>query len=141
MTESHATESSRAEALARRFLNGGLSRREFLRRAGVFSTAALAASSLGAVVAACGGTTPSKAPGSAAPVASSGPKSGGTLGAALTGEPDTLDPAKSAIYTATQVVLQRLQHARRHRREERVLRRSRDEVGAAGPEDVGLRPC
>ena len=103
MTESHATESSRADALARRFLNGGLSRREFLRRAGVFSTAALAASSLGAVVAACGGTTPSKALGSDAPAASTGPKSGGTLGAALTGEPDTLDPAKSAIYTATQV--------------------------------------
>lgn len=103
MTEFHATESQRAEALARRFMHGRLSRRDFLRRAGVFSATALAASSLGAVVAACGGTTPTTAPGSGTPAASVAPKSGGTLAAALTGEPDTLDPATSAIYTATQV--------------------------------------
>ena len=103
MTEFPASESQRAEALARRFLHGRLSRRELLRRAGVFSATALAASSLGAVVAACGGATPTTAPVSGTSAAPAGPKSGGTLAAALTGEPDTLDPATSAIYTATQV--------------------------------------
>lgn len=97
-------ETQQADALARRFLTGGLSRRNFLKRAGGFSAAVLAATSLGAVVAACGGA-PASAPasgGTSAPPAG-GPKSGGILKAALTGEPDTLDPATSAIYTATQV--------------------------------------
>jgi len=39
----------------------------------------------------------------AAPVAAQEPTSGGTLKAALTGEPDTLDPATSTIYTGAQV--------------------------------------
>jgi peptide/nickel transport system substrate-binding protein len=108
MSHLRASEAHQAEALARRFLNGGLSRRDFLRRAGAFSATALAASSLGAVVAACGGSTPTTATGSGAPAtggpaASASPKTGGTLKAALTGEPDTLDPGTSAIYTATQV--------------------------------------
>ncbi len=93
----------RAESLARGFLRGDLSRRDFLRRAGGFSAAALASTSLGAVLAACskksdtGGTSPS---GSAA---AGSIKPGGTLNAALTGEPDTLDPATSTIYTGAQV--------------------------------------
>jgi len=108
MTDHRPSEAQQAESLARRFLNGGLSRRDFLRRAGAFSATAMAASSLGALVAACGGSTATTAPASGAP-ASSAPsapataKSGGTLKAALTGEPDTLDPGTSAIYTATQV--------------------------------------
>ncbi len=97
-------EAARAEALARRFLTGGVSRRSFLKRAAGFSAAALAATSLGAVVAACSGpSSTAPASGAAATDAPSGPKSGGILKAALTGEPDTLDPATSAIYTATQV--------------------------------------
>ena len=95
-------EKTRAESLARGFLRGDVSRRAFLRRAGGFSALALGSTSLGAVLAACskddsGGTNPSGSPatGSIAP--------GGTLKAALTGEPDTLDPATSTIYTGAQV--------------------------------------
>jgi peptide/nickel transport system substrate-binding protein len=94
----------RAESLARGFLRGDLSRRDFLRRAGGFSVAALASTSLGAVLAACskesdtgGGTSPSGS------TAAGAIKPGGTLNAALTGEPDTLDPATSTIYTGAQV--------------------------------------
>jgi peptide/nickel transport system substrate-binding protein len=93
--EMERTEKVRAESLARGFLRGGLSRRDFLRRAGGFSAVALASTSLGAVLAACskesdtGGTSPS---GSAA---AGSIKPGGTLKAALTGEPDTIDPATS----------------------------------------------
>ena len=93
---------ARAEALSRRFLRGELSRRAFLLKAGQFSAATLAVTSLGSLVAACGGTAATAAPGasggpSAAPIA------GGSLVAALTGEPDTLDPATSTIYTGAQV--------------------------------------
>ena len=103
MSDHQATEILHAEALARRFVDGQLTRRELLRRAGAFSAAAVALSSLGAVVAACGASAGTPAPASGGPAASDEPKSGGTLLAALTGEPDTLDPATSAIYTATQV--------------------------------------
>jgi peptide/nickel transport system substrate-binding protein len=93
---------ARADALARRFLRGELSRREFLRRSGAFSAAVLGASMAGALLA-------SPAMGASRPrVASSGgraaaPAPGGVLRAALTGEPDTLDPATSTIYTGAQV--------------------------------------
>ena len=49
----NGNEEQRAEALVRRFLGGDLSRRTFLRRAGGFSVAAMSATSLGAVLAAC----------------------------------------------------------------------------------------
>src|SRR5947208_7038092 len=97
----NGNEGQRAEALARRFLGGDLSRRSFLRRAGGFSVAAMSATSLGAVLAAC-----TKSSGSAAPSgspATGSPTAGGTLKAALTGEPDTIDPATSTIYTGAQV--------------------------------------
>ncbi len=97
----NGNEEQRAEALARRFLGGDLSRRSFLRRAGRFSVAAMSATSLGAVLAAC-----TKSSGSAAPsggLATGTPTAGGTLKAALTGEPDTIDPATSTIYTGAQV--------------------------------------
>jgi len=97
----NGNEEQRAEALARRSLGGDLSRRSFLRRAGGFGVAALSATSLGAVLAAC-----TKSSGSAAPSggpATGTPTAGGTLKAALTGEPDTIDPATSTIYTGAQV--------------------------------------
>jgi peptide/nickel transport system substrate-binding protein len=97
----NGNEEQRAEALVRRFLGGDLSRRSFLRRAGGFSVAAISATSLGAVMAAC-----TKSSGSAAPSggpATGTPAAGGTLKAALTGEPDTIDPATSTIYTGAQV--------------------------------------
>ena len=97
----NGNEEQRAEALVRRFLGGDLSRRSFLRRAGGFSVAAMSATSLGAVLAAC-----TKSSGSAGPSggpATGTPAAGGTLKAALTGEPDMLDPAVSTIYTGAQV--------------------------------------
>ena len=97
----NGNEEKRAEALVRRFLAGDLSRRSFLRRAGGFSVAAMGATSLGAVLTAC-----TKSSGSAAPSggpATGTPTAGGTLKAALTGEPDTIDPATSTIYTGAQV--------------------------------------
>jgi peptide/nickel transport system substrate-binding protein len=98
-----SNEERQAEALAQGFLRGELSRREFFRRAGGFSVFALGATSLGAVLTACssngGSTTPSGSPSGAVGVL----KPGGTLKAALTGGPDTLDPATSTIYTGAQV--------------------------------------
>jgi peptide/nickel transport system substrate-binding protein len=96
----NGNEEQRAERLVRSFLGGTISRRQFLRRAGGFSAAAIGATSLGAVLTGCsssGGTTPSGSAATAAPTA------GGTLKAALTGEPDTIDPATSTIYTGAQV--------------------------------------
>jgi len=90
-----------AEALARRFLGGELSRRAFLRTAGQFSAATLALTSLGGIVAACSPASTASGDGTVAPEAS--PQAGGSLKGALTGEPDTLDPATSTIYTGAQV--------------------------------------
>jgi peptide/nickel transport system substrate-binding protein len=94
-------EEQRAERLARSFLNGDLSRRSFLRRAAGFSAAALSASSLGAVLTACSSSSSSAGPSGGAATGTAA--AGGTLQAALTGEPDTIDPATSTIYTGAQV--------------------------------------
>lgn len=103
----NVNEEQRAEALARSFLHGNLSRREFFRRAGGFSLAAMSATSLGAVMAACsssnGTATPTATTGAPSAAATGTPTPGGSLVAALTGEPDTLDPATSTIYTGAQV--------------------------------------
>jgi peptide/nickel transport system substrate-binding protein len=96
----NGNEEQRAERLVRSFLGGTVSRRQFLRRAGGFSAAALGATSLGAVLAACSSSS-STSSGSSASTAT--PTPGGTLKAALTGEPDTIDPATSTIYTGAQV--------------------------------------
>jgi peptide/nickel transport system substrate-binding protein len=96
----NGNEEQRAEWLARSFLHGEISRRQFLRRAGGFSVAALAATSLGSVLAACSSSTSSSSGSSGSTAA---PTAGGTLKAALTGEPDTIDPATSTIYTGAQV--------------------------------------
>jgi peptide/nickel transport system substrate-binding protein len=95
----------RADELAGRFLRGELSRREFFRRAGAYSAAVLGASTLGSVLAACSSSTStsSTGTGSSSAAATGAPTAGGTLQAALTGEPDTLDPATSTIYTGAQV--------------------------------------
>ena len=94
-------EEQRAERLARSFLVGDISRRSFMRRAAGFSAVALSASSLGAVLAACSSTTSDEPSVTAGAVGT--PTAGGTLMAALTGEPDTIDPATSTIYTGAQV--------------------------------------
>jgi peptide/nickel transport system substrate-binding protein len=98
-------EERKADALARGFLRGDVSRRQFLRRAGGFSAAALMSTSLGAVLAACSKSDSGEGPSSSssASAAGGGITPGGTLKAALTGEPDTLDPATSTIYTGAQV--------------------------------------
>ncbi len=99
-----------AEALAQGFLRGEISRRELFRRAGGLGMLAIGTTSLGAVLAACssndGGANPSASPATGATGATGASGSiqpGGTLKAALTGEPDTLDPATSTIYTGAQV--------------------------------------
>ncbi len=89
---------TRAEALARAFLRGDLSRRDFLRRSGGFSAGVLAATSLGSLAMSVAGS-----PAALAQSPAAGIVPGGTLKAALTGEPDTLDPATSTIYTGAQV--------------------------------------
>ena len=95
-------EEQRAERLARNFLNGNMSRRSFMTRAAGFSTVALSATSLGAVLAACTKSTDTSTASNAAPATGTA-TAGGTLQAALTGEPDTIDPATSTIYTGAQV--------------------------------------
>lgn len=75
-----------------------LSRRDLLRRGGLLGLATLGGP---AVLAACsGGSSPTPTSSGAA---SAAPRAGGDLRAALTGEPDTLDPATSSVYTGAQV--------------------------------------
>ncbi|MBP2707744.1 hypothetical protein JOL79_28570 [Microbispora sp. RL4-1S] len=73
----------------------GLPRRSFLQRAGLLGLAVAG----GGIVSACSpsGSKAGAAAGSGAPAA------GGVLKAALTGEPDSLDPAVSSVYTGAQV--------------------------------------
>jgi peptide/nickel transport system substrate-binding protein len=82
---SSGTQQRKVNIMDDRFDNRGTNR--FLRRSMValFGAAVLVATSLGSVATA------------------QEPTSGGTLKAALTGEPDTLDPATSTIYTGAQV--------------------------------------
>lgn len=89
-----------AEDLADRFLTGAISRRQLFARAGKLSAAAVGASALGGVLAACGGKG---AGASTTATGGTAQKSGGVLKAALTGEPDSLDPGVSQIYTGAQV--------------------------------------
>jgi len=82
------------EAL-RRLIGTELTRRDFLGRSGATIAAASSAAGLLAAVAA-------RPVGAQSPVAPA-IVPGGILRAALTGEPDTLDPATSTIYTGAQV--------------------------------------
>jgi len=93
------SERREADALARGLLSGEITRRQLLSRGGRLSAAAVGASALGGILAACGGG----AAGTTTTSASVAQKRGGTLQAALTGEPDSLDPAVSQIYTGAQV--------------------------------------
>ncbi len=77
-------------------------RRAVLRGAGVVGLVGLAGP---AVLAACGssGDSPDEPAAGASGTPAGDAVAGGVLRAALTGEPDTLDPATSAIYTGAQV--------------------------------------
>ncbi|WP_030511319.1 ABC transporter substrate-binding protein [Microbispora rosea] len=75
------------------------SRRSFLRRAGLLGFSVVGVGAAGSLLSACGPTTTSAAGGGAAAAL----KAGGVLKAALTGEPDSLDPAVSSVYTGAQV--------------------------------------
>jgi peptide/nickel transport system substrate-binding protein len=86
-------------AVLRSVMRDRMSRRVFLRRAGA---AGLMTTSLGAILAACSNDNGGK-PSTSGSGAAGSIKPGGTLNAALTGEPDTLDPATSTIYTGAQV--------------------------------------
>jgi peptide/nickel transport system substrate-binding protein len=92
------------ERLARQFLQGRIDRRTFLHRGAVMG--ATGGGLLASLLAACGGSTKPLAntTTTAAGAGDGGAAvAGGTLKAALTGEPDSLDPAKSQIYTGAQV--------------------------------------
>jgi peptide/nickel transport system substrate-binding protein len=81
-----------------------MDRRAFIRRAGGVSAIGLMGSSLAAILAACSSDEGSKTSTSGGSGATGGAiTAGGTLTGALTGEPDTLDPATSTIYTGAQV--------------------------------------
>ena len=100
MQTSFEGERRAAEDLAERFLTGAISRRQLFARAGRLSAAAVGASALGGVLAACGGKGSG---GSTTGTGGTAQKAGGVLKAALTGEPDSLDPGVSQIYTGAQV--------------------------------------
>jgi peptide/nickel transport system substrate-binding protein len=72
----------RSDALTRSYLNGHIDRASFLRRAAALGLAVSGAGTFASAAAAAGS---------------------GTLQAALTGEPDMLDPTRSQIYTGAQV--------------------------------------
>lgn len=78
---------------------GELSRRDLLQRAGLLGMVLVGGP---AFLAACGTDDTAKpAPGTSG--SGGAAQAGGTLIAALTGEPDSLDPATSSIYTGAQV--------------------------------------
>jgi len=89
-----------------------VSRRNLLRNAGLLSLVAVGSPAfLAACSADSGGTTASSTPAASGSTGATGATStppativkGGTLKAALTGEPDSLDPAISSVYTGAQV--------------------------------------
>jgi peptide/nickel transport system substrate-binding protein len=88
------SERTQLDELFRSAEEGRISRRELLVRLG------LAGGVLGAGGAVAGAF---RSPTARAATLFAGAKRGGTLKAALTGEPDSLDPAKSEIYTGAQV--------------------------------------
>jgi peptide/nickel transport system substrate-binding protein len=90
------------DRLARAFLNGHIDRRRFLELGAKSGGAVAGSGLLASLLAACGGGGGSDT-GDAPAADAATPKAGGALKAALTGEPDSLDPAKSQIYTGAQV--------------------------------------
>ena len=117
--ESHEHADDRSDALARSYLNGHIDRASFLRRAAALGLAVSGAGTFASAAAAAGS---------------------GTLQAALTGEPDMLDPTRSQIYTGAQVydnIFSKLIDIDEHQKFYGVLAKSWKQVE---PEDVGLRP-
>jgi peptide/nickel transport system substrate-binding protein len=94
---------ARGDALARSFLQGNIDRRSFLRRAGAMGGAAAGSGLLSSLIAACGGSSKTSSTTGKSTAVTAKAVRGGTLKAALTGEPDSLDPAKSQIYTGAQI--------------------------------------
>jgi peptide/nickel transport system substrate-binding protein len=104
-------EETRAEALAHGFLTGRISRRDLFRKSAMFGGATLAATTLGSLLSACSsGSSSPAAVTSAAAATGAGAAgttkaaTGGTLTAALTGNPSSMDPAGAGIYTSLQVL-------------------------------------
>lgn len=95
-------DNTRAESLANGFLSGRISRRDLFRRSAALGGGAVAATTLGSLLAACGPNDSASAKSSAAPTGK--PVTGGTLTAALTGNPSSMDPAAAGIYTSLQVI-------------------------------------
>lgn len=90
-------EDAPATRLARNFLSGHLNRRQLVQGAGVIGASAI----LTQLLSACApGATTSGSTGGAA----GAPVQGGTLTAALTGNPSSMDPAGAGIYTSLQVI-------------------------------------
>ncbi|WNI15396.1 ABC transporter substrate-binding protein [Actinacidiphila sp. ITFR-21] len=95
-------DNARAESLANGFLSGRISRRDLFRRSAALGGGAIAATTLGSLLTACGPNDSAAAKSSAAPTGK--PVTGGTLTAALTGNPSSMDPAAAGIYTSLQVI-------------------------------------
>lgn len=87
----------RATRLSRNFFSGHLNRRQLVQGAGALGASALLTQLL---VACAPGATTSDSTGGAA----GNPVKGGTLTAALTGNPSSMDPAGAGIYTSLQVI-------------------------------------
>ena len=119
-------------ALARSFLSGDLSRRSFLQRAGGFSAAALSATSLGAVLAACSivelvGHGTERRTGHRARRRAGGTLAGGIDRRARHDRPGDVDDLHGRAG-----LRQHLQQADRPRPVEQVLRPARHEVDRGG---------
>ena len=101
MIDGDTSAREREDRLAQSFLNGHIDRRTLLRRGAAMT---VSGGLLASLLAACGGTSSSSVGATTSTAASpASGTAGGMLKAALTGEPDSLDPAKSQIYTAAQV--------------------------------------
>jgi peptide/nickel transport system substrate-binding protein len=83
--------------------DGGRTRRGLVSRAGLLGAAVLIISPVLLTACSSSSSTGSAATSAGATAAAGVPKQGGTLKAALTGEPDSLDPAISSVYTGAQV--------------------------------------
>ena len=94
-------EEQRKRAGVRAAMGIRMNRRAFIRRAGGVGAVGLMGSSLGAILTAC--SSDETAPNTSGSTGGGAITAGGTLTGALTGEPDTLDPATSTIYTGAQV--------------------------------------
>ena len=126
-----------AEDLAERFLTGAISRRQLFARAGRLSAAAVGASALGGVLAACGGKG---AGGSTTATRRHRAEGGRRAEGGAHGRARQPRPGRVADLHRRAGLRQHLQQADRHRPRPAVLRRARDEVDADRRHDVDVRP-